>query len=173
MTPKTIILLSAVLSILFLASITGQVLLPHYASSFGAPAKTYSVPVYIEDTAVPVIAIRFSTTFDHEKIRLVSVKNTNLTKNWDEPAFYCPERGRCNIAMVYDGNSSILPNSSGPIALLKFKVRATELPQTQINFTYLELSTSDYSIGTAALINGTISPTNVPETDYPAFWMVS
>lgn len=173
MKSKRLIVLGVLLIILgavLLNMSTGQPTFPQFADHFGAPGKRYTIPVYIEDTYVPVTAMLFSVSYDKSRVKIVDVKNGNLTQSWDDPVFFCPQKGTCNINIVY-GLAPIPQNSSGDVCILTFKtIGSKTLIPTELSFSNLQLSDTSYTVGTAPVVGGIMSPTMPVEEEYPAYW---
>lgn len=169
-TVMSIIVIMALSCLFFLVPAKSQSPIPLFAPHFGPQPKIYSIPVYIEDTYEDINAIIFTIQYNNTALKLIDVENGGLNSNWDNPTFYCPEPGRCNISMVYGGVMPLPAHSSGDIALLKFKVLGKrELTPTTINFSNIQLSNTTYVVGTAPSVCGTIS-TQPMVIEQPAYW---
>jgi hypothetical protein len=168
---KEMRLLVAILVALLVALPVITAGLPQFGAHFGKPAIVYGVPVVLEDTWVDVTGVTFSIEYDPQVLHIRGIDRGSLTEYWDPPVFHCGSPGRCNVSLIYDGESYIPANSSGSIATLLFIcVGAEELGETYLHFTNVRASDLNYTLGELPAVNYSRLTTKMAGYEYIWLW---
>ncbi|MBE0516138.1 MAG: carboxypeptidase regulatory-like domain-containing protein [Methanophagales archaeon] len=133
------------------------------ASSFGVndaignPGTYVSVPVNITNVQNgPIVSVIFDVLYNNGVINVVGVQRGDLTSNWDSPSYYNFD-WETRVTIVYDAviEHAIQNGVSGSLVLLNFSVIGTPGSTSRMNLTGIQMSDTEYNVGTAPAKNGT------------------
>ena len=119
------------------------------------------VPVNITNVQNgPIAGIGFDILYDNSVITAVGIQAGGLTPGWDFSNAYTDYPWGTAVAIVFNGlGTEIGDGSTGSVVLLNFSVLGAPGTTSPMNFTNIQLSDLDGSVGTAPARNGTFTVT--------------
>ena len=133
----------------------------------GYPGTNVLVPVNITNVQNgPIISLIFNISYDKSVINVVDVQEGDLTSDWDSPIYNNGFDWGTRVAIVYDGivEHGIQNGMSGSVVVLKFSVIGEAGETSPMDFSDIQLSGTDYNVGTAPAKNGTFTIETPPYT---------
>lgn len=152
-----ILIVSAIFGTTFAPLVLAQPTADNFgvADNSGDQGTYILVPVNITNARDgPIICVIFNILYNNSIINLVEVHKGDLTSDWDTPSYW-----GTRISILYDGVTAhaIQNGSNGSVVVLNFSVIGEPLETSRMNLADIQLSDTEYKIGTAPAKNGTFT----------------